>query len=326
LRAVYPDGYPSLRPLVFITDPKAFPARHHSPLDGNLCLIGRDTRQWMPGLTVPELLSAQLRETMNAGPNEDPQGEPDEVWWNSTGIPGSYCLIDSSWSLGNADHGKLMLRYSIHCAGGLPIFRAAVVRLMDHAGATLGEWQGELPAALTGRESYEQVVAWERVGGRIIPSGPDQPSRLQALVIASRLGKSDHLFRLGPESSKRAKLFAFAYQSEIEWKESGTAWLFVLATGSSKAFKPDSRKPVELWVVRTYRAGPTDLAARAPAVYALRGKTIALIGIGALGAPLALELARNGAAELRLLEFDVVEPGNSVRWPSSFATNIQTHV
>ncbi|MET3654420.1 hypothetical protein ABIC75_004158 [Dyella japonica] len=39
-----------------------------------------------------------------------------------------------------------------------------------------------------------------------------------------------------------------------------------------------------------------------------------MIGTGALGAPLAIELARNGASELRLLDHDL-EPGNSIRWP-----------
>jgi hypothetical protein len=39
------------------------------------------------------------------------------------------------------------------------------------------------------------------------------------------------------------------------------------------------------------------------------------VGVGALGGPLALELARNGCRELRLLDNDLVEPGNSIRWP-----------
>jgi molybdopterin/thiamine biosynthesis adenylyltransferase len=40
-----------------------------------------------------------------------------------------------------------------------------------------------------------------------------------------------------------------------------------------------------------------------------------LIGTGALGAPIAIELARNGVSEQRLLDHDQVEPGNSIRWP-----------
>jgi len=316
LKAIYPDSYPFLRPLIFLTDPKAFPTRHINPLDGNLCLIGRDTRQWVPGLTVPALLSEQLRDALNAGQNEDPQGEPDEVWWNHVGIPGSYCLVDSSWSLGDADQGKLTLRYSVQWENEIPIFQAAVTKITDAAGATAAEWRGALPTMLTGQKIHEQTVPWERIDRRMLPNPMENDTYLRDLVRRSRFGEKTREFPLGSKDSfKRAKLLAFTYQSEIGWMKSGTAWLFVLIYGGTKGFRPDSHKPLQLGVIRTYRAGPRDLAARVPAIAMLQGKTIAVVGLGALGAPLALELARNGAAELRLLEFDVIEPGNSVRWP-----------
>jgi hypothetical protein len=42
---------------------------------------------------------------------------------------------------------------------------------------------------------------------------------------------------------------------------------------------------------------------------------VAVFGIGTIGAPLAIELARNGCRTLHLVEHDLVEPGNTVRWP-----------
>jgi ubiquitin-protein ligase len=110
LRAVYPDSYPFLRPQIFVADPTFFPKRHYSPIDGNLCLIGRDTRQWASSWTVPELLRNQLADVYSDAAKEDPQGEPAEVWWNYFARPGSYCLIDSDWSLLSLDQpGKLKL-------------------------------------------------------------------------------------------------------------------------------------------------------------------------------------------------------------------------
>jgi molybdopterin/thiamine biosynthesis adenylyltransferase len=44
-------------------------------------------------------------------------------------------------------------------------------------------------------------------------------------------------------------------------------------------------------------------------------KTAALVGLGSLGAPLALELGRAQLAELRILDHDLVEAGTTVRWP-----------
>lgn len=47
----------------------------------------------------------------------------------------------------------------------------------------------------------------------------------------------------------------------------------------------------------------------------LRDKRILVVGLGAVGAPVAVELARNGCGVLHLLEHDTVEPGNTIRWP-----------
>jgi molybdopterin/thiamine biosynthesis adenylyltransferase len=69
------------------------------------------------------------------------------------------------------------------------------------------------------------------------------------------------------------------------------------------------------YVVPGERLSPEDLGARIPKLAALREARIAEIGLGALGAPLALELARNQAGELRLLDGDSVEIAQTPRWP-----------
>ncbi|MCK1662456.1 ThiF family adenylyltransferase [Bradyrhizobium sp. 151] len=57
------------------------------------------------------------------------------------------------------------------------------------------------------------------------------------------------------------------------------------------------------------------MASRAPQASDRSAKKVCVIGTGAIGAPLAIDLARNGVKELRLLDSDIVEPGNSMRWP-----------
>jgi hypothetical protein len=47
----------------------------------------------------------------------------------------------------------------------------------------------------------------------------------------------------------------------------------------------------------------------------LRSKVVAQVGVGCLGGPSALEFARAGVAELRVLDDDWIEPGTTVRWP-----------
>ena len=53
---------------------------------------------------------------------------------------------------------------------------------------------------------------------------------------------------------------------------------------------------------------------RSPRAAPLADKKVLLVGLGALGAPLALQLARAGVGELRLLDFDALETGNLTRW------------
>ena len=71
----------------------------------------------------------------------------------------------------------------------------------------------------------------------------------------------------------------------------------------------------DAYVVRGNRLTPADLGDRIPKLAPLREARISLLGLGALGAPLALELARNQVGELRLLEHDHVEASQIVRWP-----------
>lgn len=66
---------------------------------------------------------------------------------------------------------------------------------------------------------------------------------------------------------------------------------------------------------RAGRAGPEDVAGRIPELTPLRNATVALFGLGCLGAPAAIELAKAGVADLRILDHDTLDPGTLVRWP-----------
>lgn len=74
-----------------------------------------------------------------------------------------------------------------------------------------------------------------------------------------------------------------------------------------------------LYFSRQGHAGTDDLAARTPELRGLRQKTVAVIGLGCLGAPSSLEFARAGVGELRLLDHDIVDPATSGRWPLGLA-------
>jgi ThiF family len=314
LRAIYPDGYPNLRPLIYLTEPSFSPKRHHSPLDGNLCLLGRDTRQWSSSWTVPELLRNQLQAAIENGSDEDPQGEPAEVWWNHGSQLGSYCLIDSGWSLLQAKApGRLKLAYVARfddksCDDGGPVFCAVVKSVLDADGNEVATWNGPMPSALQGGDGVREMdIPWERQDKELLPTPltSDESIGLGELLR----GRANPALGFNfDSSSKRGQLVAFLYPTETQFRRDGESWLFVLAWGKRDAFYPrkKSASQVTANIVRN---------SRAPAISGLAARSVALFGTGAIGAPVAIELARNGIGELRLLDFDVVEPGNTIRWP-----------
>lgn len=106
---------------------------------------------------------------------------------------------------------------------------------------------------------------------------------------------------------------------EVGFQVDGVGWLFPFLFGPKRVFRPAKPGKREqgphITFLPTYRAGEADLSTRVPAVRILRDRKVAVVGVGAVGAPLAVELARIGCRKIHLLDYDVVEPGNSIRWP-----------
>jgi ThiF family len=307
LRAIYPDTYPRSRPIVLLCDPATFPRRHCGPVDGTLCLLGRDSRQWLQEWTLVELLEAQLDDALNDAGAEDEQGEPAEYWWNGFGLGNSYSLVDSQWSLGDATSGMMTVRCGFQPRPGSHEIHAVVTQVRDAAGTAICSWQSALPNAVASSQLPEVTVPWVYVDDILLPG---QRVASQLAELKTRLTTKPRAFELSSATS--AQLFAIAYRSELGFESQGLAWLFPIFLGSKKAIQSDHGK---LALLPTYRAGVTDLGSRVPSVQVLRDKTIAVIGIGALGAPVAADLARAGCRKLHLVDHDNVEPGNSIRWP-----------
>jgi len=72
---------------------------------------------------------------------------------------------------------------------------------------------------------------------------------------------------------------------------------------------------MELLLPRPSRAGQSDLFSRIPELAALRHKVVSHFGLGCVGSVAALELARCGVNEMRILDDDFVDAATIVRWP-----------
>lgn len=319
LRAVFQSTHPYVRPQVMLcTAPEDWPERHVAPNTGNICLLGRDSAQWRPEWSLAELLERQLEGALFGGCEEDPQGEPAEYWWNQIGqslLHDSYCLVDSDWDFASTCGGELELVVSFEPPaprGANPVtpqIRAYVRRIFDKKGEVVAEWTMPLPPGLASGRVIR--VPWHRIDSVLLPR-PNIGQRVTQLR-QEHFGGPGHREDLPGGYSIRP--FVFLHPIELDETRKGDGWLIGLEWGNAKDFRNRPGVEPKSAVIPILRAGRSDMGARVPAIAALAGRKIVVAGAGALGAPIAIELARNGAGRLALVDFDIVEPGNSVRWP-----------
>ena len=102
--------------------------------------------------------------------------------------------------------------------------------------------------------------------------------------------------------------WAVVVQEEVAqgaWEDS---WLFVVGV------RANTKVPMGIYTARGARLTEADLLARLPAAARLNDASVGVVGLGSLGAPVAIELVRAQLGELRVMDFDGVEAGNIVRW------------
>jgi hypothetical protein len=99
---------------------------------------------------------------------------------------------------------------------------------------------------------------------------------------------------------------------EIAWRTQGEIFVcLVRVVQNAKGFRPGNH-----W--STFLARPDRLpraSIRAPEFASLAGAKIAIVGAGCLGAAAALEFARVGVGEIRIIDNDIVEAPTTMRWP-----------
>lgn len=327
LVADYPDAFPHCRPHVFLQsglDPA--PKRHLDPIGGNICLLGRDSRQWKPSYTLANLLSLQLEDALTEGGDEDTQGEPSEFWWNGLGLSESYVLIDSSFQFHDFRSGRLLLRYIAddvpdESLDGQkqrgPRIRAYVAQIQADDGTSLGTANGPLPNALQSA-NRSAWIPWIRTEKEFLPS-PPIGAQIRDLLKTHRHLKQ-HRTQIRCTKKLVVEPYCVISPSELSFGHYGDGWAFPVVYGTPKELDRKNinqrgPKKAQVGTLPVYRAGLTDITYRASTSRHLRSKHILLVGCGAIGAPLAIELARNGVASLQLVDHDAIKPGNTVRWP-----------
>jgi hypothetical protein len=321
LLVTFPDHYPFFR--FEITADSVALDHHQNPFSKALCFIGRETFYWNTTDTVAGFLSQRLRHVIEAGKTADrnvaksleqPRAEPFSDYY-----PYAYaiCHLDSSWSIPSpAVSGTLSL-------GALgffvqreqpPCLQAVVLSVGDDAGSTLAAIS---PLINKFRDGTVFQGRWVRLDG---PPRIDNPQEVFRIAQQHDGKQQPRWATLG---SHRLQVYGLLFPEEVGHRVLGNGWLFVVKIELVKGKPQQKRKhlpappkvPPRFYFARTGRVGHTDMIARSPELRPLRDRVIAHVGLGALGAPSALEFARAGIGELRLVDHDHVDPATSVRWP-----------
>lgn len=315
LRVGFSPLHPFCRPS--ISAPGLDLERHQHPVTKGLCLITQESGQWDPSQAVADFIAEQLPRVLEAvalraaGRWEEAatleENTPDAISAYLGADPEDHSVIH--FKIGQPVPKERMGLADVVARGrfvGSPAFEA----ILQSAKPFKGTW-------LAGRFSIPNAGrGWNSVPTRWIRMQPPATTDAKVLLAAAEEAASDAaaLDRRSYEAwnaiaQAEISITAIRLCEEIEYGADGMGegWLFLVA-------RRDRRGRVAASVVRG--AGiPDDLQVRVPSARALRDKKVLLIGCGAIGSFVACELARAGVGGLDLLDKDVLEPGNSVRWP-----------
>lgn len=309
LRAVFPYLYPYFRPVVTAAPTFDF---HQEPFGGGLCLAARDPQYWLPEDSLAAFVATQLPLIVRANADDDhrdaefEEGVPEPVSENYAYGDHYYVLIDSAWQLPpEVDDGTLTVGLLVN---ELPM-RAAVLKVTGPDGTQLAVADTRLAALYSGHTfSGRWIRRPDPVMGQTAPEFVEQLDALAPDVLRSG--------RWTTVGGTRIELLAVIYDEEVRYLERGDDWVFLVRVGQRAENRGRITRTVSKpCLVRAFRAGPTDMTVRAPQLTPLRERTVFLAGLGALGAPTALALARAGVGTLRVLDGDVFDPATAPRWP-----------
>lgn len=284
--------------------------RHRNPLSGALCLLTQASGQWDPTERVADLIFKQLPQVIEAagahargdretaGAMEEHAPDPLSSYYQSLGNPMAGSVFfgaaqgppagDAGFATFFAPPRNILagvVLEGVMLADGRPGSTFRLKGVPSDGQRFQGRWVRLRPPATMNPDDIlaEAETAIERAFAL-------QPVALQR---ARELGRADPTFT------------AITFKEELTYGDGGAGdgWLF-LHTGGT---------PRRTQLIRSYRVG--ELHERVPIATGLKEKSAVIFGVGAIGSFAALELARAGIGKLRIVDSDVVEPGNSARWP-----------
>lgn len=315
LTAEYPDSYPYFPPQVTLHG-RVLP-RHQHPVGKNLCLLAREGAEWHPGQdTLACLLAQQLPIALavNAAElssdfvaeHEDHVGEPISSFLPTD--PDCMIVVPDETPAAENHGGRLALDVRA-MPSGTHLIHGLIRTIQDRRGKSVIEVTTRVPG-------FSQPMAgfWLRLTERPSIESFNQGVGIQQHflnLMKAALPEFEKAVRA--TKSGQTIIAGFVYRDEVVWRGSADDWFF-LAVRVQREAKRARPAQLQLTLIRADWGGVSAWMRRAPALLPLRGKSALVVGLGSLGSPLVLHLARAGIAQLHLIDCDWLQVGNTVRW------------
>lgn len=305
LIAKFPDFYPYTR--FEVEAPELDLSHHQGPFKKNLCLIGLDTENWNTNDTLAGFIRDRLPLVLKTGRSDNPdevagieeeQGEPFGTYYPCQ--EDSIVLIDGAWSLDpSINRGEIVIGVKENSG---ELLRSAVLEIKDGVGQVIDQ----ADPAIRSLHPRPLRCRWIRVNEPI--------KEEKAELFFEALFKLDSSLS-NPQwktvNNAQIDVIGVVFPEENSWRKNSDGWIFAVRC---QRRSNRGKKREFVYLTRPGRAGRSDLAARIPELSSLHNRKVAIIGLGGVGWASAIELARNGVGQLRLLDYDFVEPGTTVRW------------
>lgn len=325
LIATFPNLYPYFRPTVHAPDLTGL-THHRTPHDGTLCLLGRSTSEWVPGLTLAHLLEFQLPKLLKSGdptwrrtltPDalaelEEVQAEPLSEYYDYS--PESMLLLDPTGLVESCAIDLLTYERPVGLFG--VVRHPAMPTVSDHFWTAFGSPTAAFKGQHIALDSFPPVrtaaemQSWLQERGLLEPAYPT----LRKNDFDSPLGFWPVLVSFPEEVSHAAP--------------HGTGYAAIVLPFERR--KPSSKSPQpRLGLPQLAKVGRIDQASllgRAPALSILPTKRIAVFGLGAIGGFVTQQLARSGVGKFVLVDHDQLDPGTLVRHVAPFSMSGRSKV
>ncbi|WP_063800447.1 ThiF family adenylyltransferase [Bradyrhizobium lablabi] len=320
LRIGYSPLHPFFRPAV--AAPNESFERHQNPLSRELCLLTQESGQWDSNQLVAAFVQERLNHLLralnarresrwdDAAKLEEQAADPLMPYFAGASEEDSVILFDGHAPLPPAPHGLL----EVVCSGRFSstnqaAFEGVLRQLKTSSGAAIGKWFGfptepQDAQVVTGR--WVKFTPPATTDARELLRLAEAELARQAVMQPASVRKVNEAAR-GPLS-----ITGIVFPEEVKYgpQKNGAGWLF-LVTRPALADGTTAGAPR---LVLGERAGKDDVFSRLPIAKSLLTKKAVVVGAGAIGSFSGLELARAGVGELTFLDFDMVQPGNSLRW------------